>query len=135
MKKYKIISAISILLFVVIAFAFNTNANDSITLINPNNNITVSINDSFLMVPNIVVTSDTNIQSGSLVVNNLPIDASISYTNVSGLSVSYNSSKGLYTVTGSGTASQYQTLFRSFQLTTGNTTASNVTLSFTINTG
>ena len=87
------------------------------------------------MVPNIVVTSDTNIQSGSLVVNNLPVDASISYTNVSGLSVSYNSSKGLYTVTGSGTASQYQTLFRSFQLTTGNTTASNVTLSFTINTG
>jgi uncharacterized repeat protein (TIGR02543 family) len=87
------------------------------------------------MVPNIVVTSDTNIQSGSLVVNNLPVDASISYTNVSGLSVSYNSSKGLYTITGSGTASQYQTLFRSFQLTTGNTTASNVTLSFTINTG
>jgi hypothetical protein len=54
---------------------------------------------------------------------------------VSGISVSYLSSKGLYTFTGNAPASSYQTLFRSFRLTTGATARTNVTLSFTINTG
>ncbi len=99
------------------------------------NSINLATSSSIVLSPDMVVSSDVNITSASVVVNNLPSDATITYTAVSGITVSYNSSKGVYTLTGSTTAANYQALFRSFTLHSGSTYRDNISLSFTINTG
>ena len=111
----------------------NIFANNSISITNNNNTMSVSVNDTFFIAPNITITSDTNLTGANILITNLPDDVSITYTNVAGITVNHDATKDIYTMTGNASAANYQTLFRSFEMTTGSTTAGDIKISFTLN--
>jgi len=95
--------------------------------------MSVSVNDTFFIAPNITITSDTNLTGANILITNLPDDATISYTNVAGITVNHDATNDIYTMTGNASAANYQTLLRSFEMTTGSTTAADIKISFTLN--
>ena len=111
----------------------NIFANNSISITNNNNTMSVSVNDTFFIAPNITITSDTNLTGANILITNLPDDVSITYTNVAGITVNHDATNDIYTMTGNASAANYQTLFRSFEMTTGSTTAGDIKISFTLN--
>ena len=111
----------------------NIFANNSISITNNNNTMSVSVNDTFFIAPNITITSDTHLTGANILITNLPDDVSITYTNVAGITVNHDATNDIYTMTGNASAANYQTLFRSFEMTTGSTTAGDIKISFTLN--
>ena len=96
-------------------------------------NITVAAGQSEFIAPNIILTNfGFNILSAKLVIENLPGDATTSYTGVPGLTVSYDSEKLVYTITGEATAAVYQTLFRSFKINCGTTLRNDIKFNFLV---
>ena len=116
--------------FSTIAYA----AGETVVVANANEqNITVAASQSVFIAPNIQLNNfGFQISSAKLVIENLPNDATITYTNVSGLSVSYDSDKLVYTITGTADASAYQTLFRSFKINSGTTLRNDIKFNFLV---
>ncbi len=95
--------------------------------------VTLAVNQSVYIAPNIELRSfGYNLSSAKLVIENLPNDATTSYSAVAGLTVSYDSSKTVYTITGTANAIDYQTLFRSFRINCGATLQNNIKFSFLV---
>lgn len=67
----KLIILISILLIISFIIRVETLGNASILISNPNNTVTVSTNDNFFMVPNITVSSNTNLTSVTIIGDSL----------------------------------------------------------------
>ncbi len=96
-------------------------------------NITIAASQSVFIAPNIELNNfGFQIESAKVVIENLPSDASTTYTDVSGLTVVYDSEKMVYTITGTANASVYQTLFRSFKITSGTTLRNDIKFNFLV---
>ena len=106
------------------------------TVVVPNaseRDFTVTVNQSAFIAPNIELNDfGFQISSAKLVIENLPVDATTSYTAVAGLAVSYDSTRTVYTITGDADASDYQTLFRSFKINSGITLQNDIIFSFVV---
>lgn len=95
--------------------------------------LTVGTGQSVFIAPNIELNNfGFQIASAKLVIENMPGDASTSYTAVSGLAVSYDSDKMVYSITGTADAADYQTLFRSFKVTSGTTLRQDIKFNFLV---
>ena len=132
-----LIMGIALLIFMGGFLGFSTiayAAGESVVVPNAGErNITVAASQSAFIAPNIELNDfGFQISSAKLVIENLPGDATTSYTNVSGLSVSYDSSKKVYTITGTANASDYQTLFRSFKINCGTTLLNDIKFNFLV---
>ena len=96
-------------------------------------NYTVAANQSAFIAPNIELKNfGFQISSAKLIIENLPNDATTSYSAIAGLTVSYDSAKTVYTITGTADASDYQALFRSFTINCGTTLQNDITFNFLV---
>lgn len=95
--------------------------------------ITVAAGQTAYIAPNIELNNfGFDIASAKVIIENIPSDASVSYTDVAGLSVTYESAKKVYTVSGVADASDYQTLFRSFRIHCGTTMQNDIIFRFVV---
>ena len=96
-------------------------------------NFTIATNQSVFVAPNIKLNDfEFKISSAKVVIENLPNDATVSYSDVSGLTVSYDDAKNVYTITGTKEASYYQALFRTFKINSGTTLRNDIKFNFLV---
>ena len=96
-------------------------------------NFTIATNQSVFVAPNIKLNDfEFDISSAKVVIENLPNDATVSYSDVSGLTVSFDSTKNVYTITGTAEASVYQALFRTFKINSGTTLRNDIKFNFLV---
>ena len=135
-KKF-LIMGIALLIFVGGILGFSTVAHAAgeqvVVPIASERNITVAASQSAFVAPNIELNNfGFQIGSAKIVIENLPGDAYMTYTNVSGLTVLYDSAKMVYTITGTADASDYKTLFRSFKINCGTTLRNDIKFNFLV---
>ena len=96
-------------------------------------NFTIAANQSAFVAPNIKLNDfEFDISSAKVVIENLPDDATVSYRGVAGLTVSFDSAKNVYTITGTAEASDYQALFRTFIIYSGTTLRNDIKFNFLV---
>jgi len=135
--KTVLVVGIALILFIVRFFGLSTvvyAAGESVKVPNVNERtLTVAAGQSVLIAPNIELNGfEFQISSAKVVIESLPSDSTTSYSNVAGLSVSYDSSKAVYTISGTADAADYQTLFRSFRINCGTTLQNDVKFNFIV---
>jgi len=135
--KKAIVVGIVLMLFIARFIGLSTvvyAAGESVIVPNVNERtLTVTASQSVFIAPNIELNNfGFQISSAKLVIENLPNDATTSYSSVAGLAVSYDSSKDVYTITGTAASSDYQTLFRSFKINCGTTLQNDIKFNFIV---